>query len=49
MRSIRKKSGVSLREVARRMEFSAAYVSDLERGRQNWSEEKAARFLKALE
>lgn len=39
----------SLRQVAEVLGYSAAYLSDLERGRTNWTEEKATAFLKALQ
>ena len=37
MRFWRDQNGVSLREIARRMEYSAPYISDLELGRRIWS------------
>ena len=36
-RSYREKSGLSLRECAKKMDISAAYLSDLERGRRKWN------------
>lgn len=47
-RGLREKRGKSLREVAKAMEKSAPYVSDLERGRRNWSDELVADYRKAL-
>ena len=44
----RRAAGVSLRELAGRMGFSAAYVSDLELGRRGWSENLMKRYIKAL-
>ena len=44
----RKKAGLSLREVARRMGVSAPYVSDLERGRRGWDLQRAIRYVTAL-
>lgn len=41
--------GLSAREVARRMGFSAAYVSDLERGRRHWTPEVTRKYLAAVE
>lgn len=41
-------AGLSIREMGRRLGFSGAYVSDLEKNRRKWSEELAARFIKAL-
>ena len=40
---------ITLREMARRCGWSAAYVSDLERGRRKWTERKAARYGAALD
>lgn len=37
VREARKKKKLSLRDVAKQLGFSAAYLSDLERGRRNWS------------
>ena len=48
MRFAREEADLSLRQVAERMGCSTTYVSDLERGRQNWSEQKVEQFLKAL-
>lgn len=45
MRKKRETAEKSLREVARRMDLSAAYVSDLELGRRAWS----ARLVKEYE
>jgi len=41
-------TGISLREVARRLDVSAPFVSDLELGRRNWTEELAKRYAKVL-
>ena len=49
LRDARKKAGVSLRELARRMKISAPYLSDMELGKRNWTKEKfamAERLLK---
>lgn len=43
----REASGVTLREVGRRMGFSAAYISDLEHGRRAWNATRIAAYLKA--
>jgi transcriptional regulator with XRE-family HTH domain len=48
MREARRAAGLSVREVARRMDLSAAYVSDLELGRRSFSETLARRYLTAL-
>jgi DNA-binding XRE family transcriptional regulator len=37
-RQVRIKAGLSLRDMARLLDLSAPYVSDLERGRRNWNE-----------
>jgi len=34
--------------MARRLKISAPYLSDLERGNRNWSEELAGKYLEAL-
>ena len=47
-RARREFSGLSLREVARRMKISAPHLSDLELGRKPWREELATRFLIAV-
>lgn len=48
MREYREHHGISIREVARRMGLSAAYVSDLERGRRNWKLANAERYQQAV-
>jgi len=47
MREVRELKKVSLREVARRLRWSAPYVSDLERGRRLWTTAKQNKYLKA--
>lgn len=47
-RARRKQAGLSLREVARRMGFSVAYVSDLELGRRGWNDGLMKRYVNAL-
>jgi hypothetical protein len=47
MRQLRKAHNISLREIARRMDFSAPFVSDLERGRRNWNAKLATDYMKA--
>ena len=42
------KRGLSLRQLSRRMKLSAAYLSDLERGRRNWDAELVVNFAKSL-
>ena len=47
-RKRRKQSGLSLREVARRMKFSVAYLSDLELGRRGWNDDLMKQYINAL-
>lgn len=47
-RSIRKKSGLSLREVARRMKVSAPFLSDLERGNRYWTTHKIEAWASSI-
>jgi transcriptional regulator with XRE-family HTH domain len=47
LRKLRKSKHLSVREVARRMDLSAPYVSDLELGRRHWSEDLIENFQKA--
>lgn len=47
-RSARQRLGISLREVARRMDLSAPFIGDLELGRRNWTEQLAGLYTKAL-
>lgn len=47
-RKRRKAANVSLREVARRMNRSVAYLSDLELGRRGWNENLMKSYLKAI-
>lgn len=48
MRRLRQAAGLSLREVARQMKLSAAYVSDLELGRRAWSKRLINDYGKAI-
>jgi len=48
MRRLRGTRNVSLRGIAAKLGFSAAYVSDLERGRRGWSETKIQTYINAL-
>ena len=48
MRQRREKTGISMREVSRRLKFSAAYVCDLELGRRAWSQPLVTRYLEAI-
>lgn len=47
-RNKRVRVGLSLRAVARKMKVSPAFLSDLERGRRNWTEEKVVDFSRAI-
>lgn len=48
MRKLREACGRSLRDVARGLGVSAPYLSDLELGERNWSEEKIEQFRQEL-
>lgn len=48
MRRARKAKGVGLRELAEKLHLSAAYLSDLELGRRQFSEDTARTYLVAL-
>jgi ribosome-binding protein aMBF1 (putative translation factor) len=48
VRGAREKMGLTLREAARRMGISAAYLSDLERGNRAWTLKAQARLNKWL-
>lgn len=40
--------GASLRSIATKMRISAMYLSDLERGKRNWTEKLVGSFLKCV-
>ena len=44
MRARREAAGITLRDFASRLVLSAAFVSDLERGRRNWSKIQIGRY-----
>lgn len=48
MRHLREKRGISLREMGKRLKLSAPYISDLERGNRNWTQDRIDRFEKAV-
>jgi predicted transcriptional regulator len=48
VRGEREAAGVSLREMARRMELSAPTLSDLELGRRHWTLPRLKQFLEQL-
>jgi transcriptional regulator with XRE-family HTH domain len=47
-RIARENKNHSLRAIAKRLGFSASYLSDLELGRRNWTEEVARKFTEAI-
>lgn len=49
MRKAREDAGLSLRQVATRMGYSAAYVSDLERGQRLFGHVQKRKFTEAIE
>jgi hypothetical protein len=49
LRQIREAHKLTLREVARRMKFSAAYVSDMELGRRGWDDRRVTAYLQAVQ
>jgi len=48
MRALREKRGRTLRSIARALDLSAAYVSDLELGRRMWRADLLSRYRAAL-
>jgi transcriptional regulator with XRE-family HTH domain len=48
MREVRELKGVSQREIARRLKWSAPYVCDLEKGKALWTTRKQNKYLAAL-
>jgi len=49
LRNKRERTKASLRDVAGLMKISAAYLSDLERGKRDWNADLVGRFEVALE
>jgi DNA-binding transcriptional regulator YiaG len=49
VKECRESKGASLRKVAMICNWSAAYLSDLERGNRRWNKEKMDRVMKAIE
>ena len=47
-RALRITAGISLRDMAKRMNFTPAYVSDLECGKRNWSKSLVEKYERAL-
>lgn len=48
MRKLREKSKKSLREVARKLDLSPPYISDLERGNRSFTADMVSRYKEAL-
>lgn len=48
MRALREKKGISLRELARRLNLSAPFISDMELGRRNWCKSRIEEVRAAL-
>lgn len=48
MREARKRAGLTLREMARRLGQSAPFVSDLELGRRGWDEKRIEQWADVL-
>lgn len=48
MRAMREAEGYTLRDMAKRMKISAMFLSDMERGRRNWSGDRIALFRTIL-
>ena len=47
-RKARLAAGLTQGQIAKRMEISVGYVSDLELGQNRWTEELIARYIRAL-
>ena len=48
MRRARDQSALSLRDMATRLNLSAPYLADLERGRRNWTEARVQQWIDAI-
>ena len=48
MRDLRERRGLTLRQLAARLELSPAYISDLERGNRHWHKGMTDSFKSAL-
>lgn len=48
LRTMRRKDNISMREIARRMCITPAYLCDLERGNRKWTDDLCKRFQNAL-
>jgi len=48
LRRLRKKRGLSLRAVAKKLKVSAPFLSDCELGRRYWSAERAEEYLRVI-
>lgn len=49
LRKLRESKGIQLREIARQMNFSAAYVSDVERGNRTPNDKFLRKYKAALD
>lgn len=49
MRALRVSEGLTLREMASLLSLSVAYLSDLERGRRNWSAKLIQSYQRAAQ
>jgi len=48
MRRLRKEQGITLRSMAKRLKCTAQWLSDLERGRRNWTKDWLDKYQKEL-
>lgn len=48
LKARRKSFGISATDIAGRLKFSKAYISDLELGRRHWSSDLQVRYIKAV-
>lgn len=48
LRTLREKAGISLRDMAKLLDISAPFLSDLELGRRDWSEKRIDQFMEAV-
>lgn len=49
LRKVRKRAGLTLREVSPKIKLSPAYLCDLEHGNRNWSERRIEEYLIAVD
>lgn len=48
LREYREKRDISARHIAKHLEFSPSYLSDLENGRRRWTRDLVERYIKAV-